>query len=168
MNKKLALGAILAIGLAFPKLCLAGMPSLLPEDVASIFRLNEEPQQRLQVISFFLLGLLVSTIVVRFCWNSLAKDFPRLPHLGFVRAFVVVMMWGTLFVIVLTMISGARELMTPGAWHKQGITYTLDAAKADRAPDQRSGNGSSDAAEIAVLREAVEGKPRLLEESPNE
>lgn len=30
-----------------------------------------------------------------------------------------------LFVLVLTMISGARELMTPGAWEKKGLTYRL-------------------------------------------
>ncbi|MEX2173364.1 MAG: hypothetical protein WD872_03320 [Pirellulaceae bacterium] len=37
----------------------------------------------------------------------------------------MVALWGLLFVIVLTMISGARELMTPGAWEKQGLTYKL-------------------------------------------
>jgi hypothetical protein len=37
----------------------------------------------------------------------------------------VVALWGLLFVLVLTMISGARELMTPGAWEKQGLTYHL-------------------------------------------
>jgi hypothetical protein len=30
-----------------------------------------------------------------------------------------------LFVLVLTMISGARELMTPGAWESSGVTYRL-------------------------------------------
>src|SRR5262249_55804861 len=34
-------------------------------------------------------------------------------------------LWGLLFLLVLTMISGARELMTPGAWEKQGLTYRL-------------------------------------------
>ncbi len=29
-----------------------------------------------------------------------------------------------LCVVVLTMISGARELMTPGAWQKDGFTYS--------------------------------------------
>jgi hypothetical protein len=37
----------------------------------------------------------------------------------------LVILWGLLFVVVLTMISGARELMTPGAWRKQGWTYRL-------------------------------------------
>jgi hypothetical protein len=39
-----------------------------------------------------------------------------------------------LFVLVLTMISGARELMTPGAWRKQGFTYTLAEDQTKPAP----------------------------------
>ena len=41
------------------------------------------------------------------------------------KALGVVFLWGLLFVLVLTMISGARELMTPGAWEKKGLTYRL-------------------------------------------
>ncbi len=37
----------------------------------------------------------------------------------------MVVLWGLLFTVVLAMISGARELMTPGAWEKQGATYRL-------------------------------------------
>jgi hypothetical protein len=36
-----------------------------------------------------------------------------------------VTLWGLLFLLILTMISGARELMTPGAWEKHGSTYRL-------------------------------------------
>jgi hypothetical protein len=54
-------------------------------------------------------------------WNSLQRDFPRLPRLSFSRALAGVVLWGLLFIIVLTMISGARELMTPGAWQRQGF-----------------------------------------------
>jgi hypothetical protein len=32
---------------------------------------------------------------------------------------------GLMFYVVLTMISGARELLTPGAWEKQGVGYRL-------------------------------------------
>src|SRR5204863_9233574 len=42
--------------------------------------------------------------------------------------------WGLLFVIVLAMISGARELMTPGAWKRDGATYRLDT-KSGRPED---------------------------------
>jgi hypothetical protein len=43
----------------------------------------------------------------------------------YARALAAVALWGFVFVIVLTMISGARELLTPGAWEKQGATYKL-------------------------------------------
>jgi hypothetical protein len=115
----------------------AGMPSPLPseDEWPRILRLNDTADQRLQVISFFLVGLLVCAAVVRWLWNYLARDL-SLPRLRFGRAFVAVILWGLLFVIVLTMISGARELMTPGAWKKQGFTYKLaDASAPTTDPD---------------------------------
>lgn len=114
----------------------AGMPSPLPteDDLVRVFRLTETAGQRLQVISFFLLGLLLSAGAVKLLWNSVRRDVPRLPRLTFVRALAGVVLWGLLFVIVLTMIAGARELMTPGAWKKQGWTYKL-AADDPRDPD---------------------------------
>jgi hypothetical protein len=69
-------------------------------------------------------------------WNWLQRDFPKLPRLTFFKACGVVLMWGLLSIIVLTMISGARELMTPGAWVKQGFTYRL-------APDTKPEEPSS-------------------------
>ncbi|MCA9072671.1 MAG: hypothetical protein KDA84_27300 [Planctomycetaceae bacterium] len=94
----------------------AGMPSLDWSNAASL---------RLQTLSFFLMGLLVSAGVVRWLWNLLQTDFPRLPRLSYPKALGVVCLWGLLFILVLTMISGARELLTPGAWEKQGWTYAL-------------------------------------------
>jgi hypothetical protein len=115
----------------------AGMPSPLPtdEDLQRVWRLTDTAGQRLQVISFFLLGLLVSAALVQFLWNVVGRDVPRLPRLTFGRALAGVILWGLLFVIVLTMIAGARELMTPGAWKKQGWTYKLaDGDPADPSP----------------------------------
>lgn len=97
---------------------LAGMPSFSLTDIANL---------RLQSISFFILILLLSTAAIRFLWNSLRKDFTRLPPLSYPRAFSLTALWGFLFVLVLSMISGARELLTPGAWEKQGYTYKLSA-----------------------------------------
>src|SRR5215207_1281565 len=107
----------------------AGMPSPLPteDDLEHVLRLTDTAAQRLQVISFFLLGLLLSAGAVQLLWNVVRRSAPRLPRLTFARALAGVGLWGLLFVIVLTMISGARELMTPGAWKKQGWTYTLNA-----------------------------------------
>jgi hypothetical protein len=79
----------------------------------------------LQAISFFLVGLLVCAWAVRGLWALLRKDLSWLPPLSYGRSLSLVILWGLLFVVVLTMISGARELMTPGAWRKQGWTYRL-------------------------------------------
>jgi hypothetical protein len=120
---RLVLLAALA-SLAFPQVALAGMPSVTFSDMARL---------RLQTISFFLMGLLLSAAVVMAVWNSLARDFPRLPRLSYFKACGLVILWGLLFVVVLTMISGARELLTPGAWEKQGYTYKLNEP-AQQAP----------------------------------
>lgn len=110
---------------------LAGMPSVLPEDIKTVLRLNEEPHQRLQAISFFVAGILLSSFAVKLAWNHLQKDFTGLPRMTFGKAVSFVLLCGSLFVIVLTMISGARELMTPKAWKKDGITYQLQHSSAD-------------------------------------
>jgi hypothetical protein len=114
----------------------AGMPAPLPTDFEQRLRLNESPLLRLQTISFFLLGFLLCAAAVRWLWNALQRDFPNLPRLSFGKALAVVSLWGLLFIIVLTMISGARELMTPGAWQKQGFVYKLsgDTPPAEPSP----------------------------------
>ena len=82
---------------------------------------------RLEVISFFLVLLLLVTLAVQRLWNELRADFPALPKLSFRRALTLVLIWGFAFNLVLTMISGTRELMTPGAWERDGdeVTYRL-------------------------------------------
>ena len=115
--------------LGCPRTSYAGMPSIGLTEVAAM---------RLSTISFFVVGLLLSAWVVGKVWNSLARDFPRLPRLSYKRALSVVVLWGLLFIIVLTMISGARELMTPGAWEKDGLTYKLPVQQAPPSdPDER-------------------------------
>jgi hypothetical protein len=99
-----------------PAVAQAGMPSLTLTDVA---------RMRVQTISFFLVGLLVTAASIQLIWNYLRRDFTILPRLTYKKALGLVSLWGLLFVLVLTMISGARELMTPGAWEKHGATYRL-------------------------------------------
>lgn len=102
--------------LALPSVALAGMPMIQLTDLA---------RMRVQTISFFLMGFLLSAWLIQRLWNYLQKDFTSLPRLSFGRAAGLTTLWGLLFVLVLTMISGARELMTPGAWKKDGLTYRL-------------------------------------------
>ncbi len=107
----------------------AGMPSPLPnqDNVVRVLRLNDSVDQRLQAISFFIVGLLICAAIIRWLWNYIARDWRSLPRLSFGKALAGVILWGLLFFLVLTMISGARELMTPGAWKEQGFTYKLAA-----------------------------------------
>jgi hypothetical protein len=117
MKRPLRLISLVAIlVLADARVARAGMPMATLSEIATM---------RLEAISFFLIIFLVSSGLVWKIWNSARKDFPRLPHLSYWRATGLVALWGLLFLLVLTMISGARELMTPAAWRKQGLTYKL-------------------------------------------
>lgn len=121
---RLSLAALMWMSL--PAAAWAGMPSFTLSDTASL---------RLEVISFFGIAFLACSAVVRWLWNSLRRDFPRLPVLSFPRAVGLTLVWGLLFLLVLTMISGARELLTPGAWRKEGLTYSLPDPPAQPAAD---------------------------------
>lgn len=108
---------------------IAGMPT---------FFLNDLARMRIEVISFFLFIFFLSSWGVKSLWNRLRTDFPKMPQLTYRKALALVTLWGLMFILVLTMISGARELMTPGAWEKKGATYQLkqqeeQAIKEDQA-----------------------------------
>ncbi len=124
-----AMAIVAGLALCTPGVARAGMPT---------FNLTDAAQMRVQTISFFLAGLLGSAWFVQILWNLMRRDFSWLPRLSYGKALAVVGLWGLLFVLVLTMISGARELMTPGAWEKQGFTYRLaKPAEAAMSPEER-------------------------------
>jgi hypothetical protein len=110
------------------------MPTPLPIDVPRFLRVNDTAYERFQAISFFLMAFLACAAVVMLLWNYVRRDFPALPRLSFGKATAGLVLWGLLFVIVLTMISGARELMTPGAWEPDGVTYRLRDKDKPEAP----------------------------------
>ncbi len=115
----------------------AGMASPLPEEpLRRYWLLHDTALARLQAISLFLLVFLLCAAALQLLWNYVRRDFPALPRLSFGRAVAGVFLWALVFVIVLAMIAGARELMTPGAWEKQGYTYRLaDRPGQAEAPD---------------------------------
>ena len=119
MKAYVRLALILSLVIAQPSAAWAGMPSVTLTDSARL---------RLSTISFFLVVLFLSAAIIRWLWNALAEDFASLPRITYGKAVAVVVLWGLAFVLVLTMISGARELMTPGAWKKDGATYKLKTA----------------------------------------
>jgi len=100
----------------------AGMPS-------GLGTLSELARLRVESLSFFLAGFFLSALGVKGLWNYLRQDWPRLPRLSYGKALALVTLWGLLFVLVLTMISGARELLTPGAWKAKGLTYELNDSR---------------------------------------
>jgi hypothetical protein len=115
------------IGLSFPASVWAGMPTITITDVANT--LTDPAKMRLESISFFLFCFFGLAFLIQRLWNYLHKDFTFLPRLSYWRSVGVVTVWGLIFVVVLTMISGARELMTPGAWKRDGFTYKLADSK---------------------------------------
>jgi hypothetical protein len=120
----------------------AGMPALLPthwtkDSSSAAVGPAGGLAPYLQAVSFFLAVLLVSAWAVKASWQVVRKDQAWLPALSYGRSLSLVVLWGLLFVIVLTMISGARELMTPGAWQKQGWTYKLAKTAPSQPVDSR-------------------------------
>jgi hypothetical protein len=110
--------------LAFPATARAGMVVYTLTDIAAA---------RLQVISFFIVFSLVLAFIFQRCWNALSKDFTALPALTYKKSIAVIFVASLFCGLILTMISGARELMTPGAWEKEGTHYKL------RSPEKKPG-----------------------------
>jgi hypothetical protein len=94
----------------------------------TVYDLNDVIRLRLQDISFFAFLLVLATLGVRLLWNYLASDFPALPRLTFPKAFGLTALLSILMLLLLIMISGARELLTPGAWYRQGSHYRPNEA----------------------------------------
>ncbi|MBC7817298.1 MAG: hypothetical protein IAG10_10450 [Planctomycetaceae bacterium] len=159
-RSRIVLAAMLMAGIGGS--AVAGMPALLPSDwtannsasYANLETTSPVVGWQVQALSFFLACLFVGAFAVQWLWNHARRDFPVLPQISYRRSLSLVVVWGLLFVVVLTMISGARELMTPGAWRKQGWTYQLEksAAMADTMP---GGNRESRRGSLEQLRTAL-------------
>ena len=130
---------------ALPASAFAGMPSFIPDESTRRLILTDAGRVRYEAISFFLVMLLLSALAVRLLWNYVARDFPALPRISFVRSLGVVAAWGLLVLIVLTMIATAREMMTPGSWQKQGLLYTLVNTPVAQEPIKNAADEANEA-----------------------
>jgi|ERR1051326_611295 hypothetical protein len=97
--------------------CYAGMPS---------FTLREIYRLRFQELSFFVFLLFACALLFQLTWNYAAKGFTAVPRMNYWRALSLSFLLGLAMLLVLTMISGIREVLTPGAWRKQGSAYRLN------------------------------------------
>jgi len=108
-----------------PRPALAGMPS---------FSLTEVAEARLDAISLFLVGFALSALILQWAWNLLARDFAWMPRLSYFRALAALVVSGLFVYVALSLIAGARELMTPGAWVRTGSTHRLSTPERDPKP----------------------------------
>jgi hypothetical protein len=91
----------------------------------TVYDLNDVIRLRLEELSFFTVVLLLCALAIRALWNWVAKDFKGWPRLTYGKALALTGLLSLSMLLVLSMISGARELMTPGAWNRQGNAYRL-------------------------------------------
>ncbi|MFD2159934.1 hypothetical protein ACFSW8_13585 [Rubritalea tangerina] len=91
----------------------------------TVITLTDVAEMRLQSLSFFIASYLLMALFVKWLWNYLAKSFEKIPHLKYRQALALALVSGLFLYVILTMISGARELLTPGAWQKNGYGYKL-------------------------------------------
>jgi hypothetical protein len=126
MRRALAI-AVTVLALAMlAAIAQAGMPEVDDyRPYVTVLRLGESSERILEAISFFLAVLLLVPLVVRWLWNSLRRDFPALPRISYGKSLGLVVLWGLLFLVVLTMITATREMMTPGTWQKKGLLYHI-------------------------------------------
>lgn len=129
MRRKNVWAAAGGFWLWFSGTAYAGMPTFMLSDLARL---------RIDNISFFLLIVLAASFGLKLVWNYLQKDFKNLPRLGYKKAVGFVVLWGLAFYLVLAMIAGTREIMTPKAWQKQGVTYQLKDYQNVKAPEDDS------------------------------
>jgi hypothetical protein len=92
----------------------------------TVYDLNDVVRLRIEDISFFAVLLLVSGLGIRFLWNHVARGLPILPRLSYSRALCLTGLLSLFMLLVLSMISGARELLTPGVWRRQGSAYYVN------------------------------------------
>jgi hypothetical protein len=109
---------ILAVALpaCHPGVALAGVPTPTLTDLSRL---------RVRTISCFLVGFCVSAWLIKLLWNRLATELTFLPKLTYGKALGLTTLWGLLSILALAMVSGARELMAPNSWEKQGSTDHL-------------------------------------------
>ncbi len=101
----------------------------------TVITLTDVAKMRIESLSFFIAAYLLMALFVKWLWNYLAKSFEKLPTLNYRRALALALISGLFLYVVLTMISGARELLTPGAWQKKGYGYKLEES-ATSGPDR--------------------------------
>lgn len=92
----------------------------------TVYGLRDIYRLRFEEVSFFIVLLLVCAALFRLLWNHAVKGFTFLPRLKFRQSLCLSILLGLAMLLILAMISGIREVLTPGAWRHQGSSYRLN------------------------------------------
>lgn len=92
----------------------------------TVYGLRDIYRLRLEEVSFFVALFLACALGLKLLWNYAFKGFTSIPRLKYLQALSASLIFGLVMLLVLTMISGIREVLTPGAWRKQGTSYRLN------------------------------------------
>ena len=92
----------------------------------TVYGLRDIYRLRLEDLSFFVFLLLGCALFLKLLWNYAFKGFPSLPRIKYLQALAISILFGLAMLLILTMISGIREVLTPGAWRHQGTSYKLN------------------------------------------
>lgn len=120
-------GGITSIGR--PATCILATLALAPTAHAgmTVYGLRDIHRMRFEEISFFLALLVGCAFVLKLLWNHAGKGYPAVPRLKFLQAFCLALLLGCSMLLILAMISGIREVLTPEAWRHQGTSYRLNS-----------------------------------------
>jgi len=107
-------------------LMLAVFASISPAQAGmSVYGLRDIYRLRFEEISFFIVLLLVCAALFQLLWNHAVKGF-NIPRLKFRQSLCLAVLLGLVMLLILAMISGIREVLTPEAWRRQGSSYRLN------------------------------------------
>ncbi len=92
----------------------------------TVYGLRDIYRLRFQEISFFLFLFFVCALAFKLIWNYAVRGFNVLPRIKYRQSICICLLFGLGTLLILTMISGIREVLTPQAWRHQGTSYRLN------------------------------------------
>lgn len=93
----------------------------------TVYGLRDIYRLRFEEMSFFIVLFVACAVLLKLLWNHAVKGFPGIPRLKFRHSFSLALLLGFAMLLILTMISGIREVLTPEAWRRQGSSYLLNS-----------------------------------------
>jgi hypothetical protein len=94
----------------------------------TVYGLRDIYRVRFEEMSFFIVLFAACAVFLKFLWNHAVKGFPAIPRLKLRHSFSLALLFGVATLLILTMISGIREVLTPEAWRRQGSSYRLNSS----------------------------------------